>query len=46
MKDYLDGVTKIKRIMGNKIVYWCRVCGLAHSKFSQAQGCCAKKGRK
>jgi hypothetical protein len=39
MRDYLDGVQKVKRIMSGT-TYICRHCGLAYSKFMQAERCC------
>jgi hypothetical protein len=45
MRDYIDGVEKVKRIMTSKAVYVCRRCGLSHDRFHNARLCCLKVGK-
>ena len=42
LKDYINGVDKVKRIM-TKTVYVCRICGLSHLHYRAANICCAKQ---
>lgn len=41
MKDY--AVNKVKRIMDNRNVFVCRVCGMSHDNYRKAQACHQKR---
>lgn len=45
MKDVLDGVTKVKKIMDNMTVFVCRKCGLSYDKHNKAKRCCMAQVR-